>query len=292
MTGKNKKPTIHTLVEDIEKVFSPQSKAVPTDEDLKTFSKNVSEAIVSTFIRNREKGGHDYSLRMSNIGKPSRQLWYETRQDPETTEPLSYSLLLKFLYGSILEELMVLLCRTAGHVVTEQQKEYKLEGVVGHQDARVDDIIVDFKSASGRSFKKFKDHSLLEDDPFGYIAQLSSYAQAAGEKEAAFIAIDKQSGEITLMPLHQMEMINAKDRITYLKGAIQQATPPEKCYLPVEEGKSGNYKLSIGCVYCKFKKECWSEANNGKGLRTFQYANGIRFFTDVKKQPRVDEVFI
>ena len=97
-----------------------------------------------------------------------------------------------------------------------------------------------------------------------YIAQLSSYAQAAGEKEAAFIAIDKQSGEITLMPLHQMEMINAKDRITYLKGAIQQATPPEKCYLPVEEGKSGNYKLSIGCVYCKFKKECWSDANNGK----------------------------
>ena len=144
MPAQNKKPTINTLIEDIEKVFSPKSKAVPTDEALKTFSKNVSEAIVSTFIRNREKGGHDYSLRMSNIGKPSRQLWYETRQDPKTTEPLSYSLLLKFLYGSILEELMVLICRTAGHVVTEQQKEYELEGVVGHQDARVDDVYCRF----------------------------------------------------------------------------------------------------------------------------------------------------
>ena len=43
-------------------------------------------------------------------------------------------------------------------------------------------------------------NNLSEDDPFGYIAQISAYAEANGVERAAFLAIDKQSGEICLYP--------------------------------------------------------------------------------------------
>ena len=65
---------------------------------------------------------------------------------------------------------------------------------------------------------------------------------------------------------------------------------PDKCYSSVPDGKSGNYKLPVGCVYCGHKRDCWSDSNNGKGLRVFKYARGKRFLTDVRKEPEVEEV--
>jgi hypothetical protein len=56
------------------------------------------------------------------------------------------------------------------------------------------------------------------------------------------------------------------------------------------DGASGNRKLAIGCLYCSHKRTCWSDANQGKGLRVFQYAKGHRFLTNVGKEPNVDEV--
>jgi hypothetical protein len=48
---------------------------------------------------------------------------------------------------------------------------------VGHQDAIIDGVLVDCKSASGVGFDKFKYNKLAEDDPFGYVAQLSATQQ-------------------------------------------------------------------------------------------------------------------
>ena len=282
--------SLHTLVQDIEEILSSRKNVSPSEEDLETFAVNVKEALVSTFLRNNLPEERRNKLRMSNIGRPDRQLWYELNQKEEELQDLPYTLLIKFLYGSILEELLVLLCKTAGHSVTEQQREHNILGIKGHQDAKVDGVIVDFKSASGRGFLKFKDHSLLEDDPFGYIPQLSAYVQASGEKEAAFIAIDKQSGEIAVMPVHYMEMINAPERIKNLKTVLSSSDVPNRCYSDEPEGKSGNYKLSIGCVFCKFKKECWSDVNDGQGIRAFKYANGTKYLTRIANLPRVEEI--
>ena len=178
----------------------------------------------------------------------------------------------------------------AGHTVTDEQKEVEVEGVKGHQDAIIDGVLVDCKSASGRGFDKFKNNYVSSDDPFGYIAQLSSYAEANGLSDAAFLAINKQSGEICLSKVHSMEMINAAERVKYIKDIIKQDTPPAKCYEPVPDGKSGNYKLAIGCIYCDYKRDCWMDANNGKGLRVFDYATNPRYLTQVSKTPNVDEI--
>ena len=198
---------------------------------------------------------------------------------------------IKFLYGHILESLLVFLCKSAGHPVTDQQKELKIGGVVGHQDARVDNVLVDFKSASSFSFKKFKEGAIFTDDPFGYIAQLSAYAQANKVKEAGFVVIDKSSGEITYCPVHHMEMINAEERINHLKKMVKSPILPDRCYDDIPDGKSGNRRLAIGCVFCEHKHDCWSSANGGKGLRNFKYANSSKFLTHVERTPDVEEIY-
>jgi len=35
---------------------------------------------------------------------------------------------------------------------------------------------------------------------------------------------------------------------------------------------------------------CWSDANQGKGIRTFKYSNGTRELVQVVKTPDVEEV--
>ena len=183
-----------------------------------------------------------------------------------------------------------MLSSLSGHTVTDEQKEVEVEGVKGHQDAMIDGVLVDCKSASGRSFDKFKSNNLLEDDPFGYIAQISAYAEANDVDKAAFLVIDKSTGQICLSSVHSMEMINAGNRVKHIKKMVSGNQIPDRCYAPVADGKSGNYKLPIGCVYCRHKSMCWSDANQGKGIRVFEYAKGKRYLVQVGKEPDVPEV--
>ena len=128
------------------------------------------------------------------------------------------------------------------------------------------------------------------EDPFGYMYQLGSYANALGKNKGYFLSVDKSSGELNLLNVN-LKKINAPERIDFLKGALVQDEPPDRCYKPIEDA-SGNHKLPIGCKFCDFKVECWKDANNGVGLRRFNYANGPEFFTHVEKLPRVEEDFV
>jgi hypothetical protein len=77
---------------------------------------------------------------------------------------------------------------------------------------------------------------------------------------------------------------------TKRKQAMVKGSIPDRCYPPVEDGKSGNLKLSVGCSYCGYKFKCWDDVNEGKGLRTFIYSNGPRFLVNVEREPDVYEV--
>jgi hypothetical protein len=280
---------IETLVEDIYSLFSLDPIKMDekeVDKHIDTFGEMLKVHIKAFMYESpRTKG----NLRLSGIGKPDRQLWYDVNSKKEI-EDLKPSTRIKFLYGYILEELLLLCSSIAGHKVTDQQKEVSVEGVLGHQDSMIDDILVDCKSASGFAFKKFKENNLINDDPFGYIAQISAYAQANGVNQAAFLVIDKSSGEICLTPVHQMEMIDAKERVKYLKGLVSEGNAPARCYNAIPDGESGNLKLPIGCVYCSHKRECWSDSNQGHGIRAFKYSRGTTYLVKVVKEPKVDEV--
>jgi hypothetical protein len=243
-------------------------------------------AVVSSLLGDT----HEDKLRMSGIGKKDRKLWYEMNTPRDKREQLNGPTYIKFLYGNILEALLVLLTKASGHIVTDQQKELEIEGVKGHTDGCVDGVVVDFKSASSYGFKKFVDGSLANNDPFGYIAQISAYTKAQKKTEAAFIAIDKSGGDIAVAKVHAMDMINPEARIKKIKEVVANAVPPERCYAPVPDGKSGNLGLDSSCGYCDFRFMCWSDSNGGRGLRTFAYANGPKSFVHVEKLPQVEEI--
>jgi hypothetical protein len=273
MTAAQK--TIDTLVEDIYSLFTSNEPTKIPANVLQEFAKDVTDAVVSSLTEERKPRNN---LRLSMIGQPARKVWYSVRSTEQ--EELAGSDYIKFLYGDILEALLVFLSKVSGHKVSDQQKQVVLNDVVGHQDAVVDDVLVDFKSASSFSFKKFTEGMVFKDDPFGYVAQLSAYAQANNAKEAGWVVIDKTTGKIAYCPVHQMEMINATQKIDYLRNAIKDSEPPSRCYDDVPDGKSGNMQLAVGCNYCPYKFDCWSDANNGKGLRAFQYANSVKYLTN------------
>ena len=284
--------TIDTLVADIYSLFES---SVPdmSDDEVDNIIDKFGDALkvhLKRFIYEEERRRD--TLRLSAIGKPERQQWYSASPHSKVKEniELQGKDKIKFLYGYILEELLLTLSSLAGHEVKDEQKEVSIEGVLGHQDAVIDNVLIDCKSSSGRGFDKFKNNYVSSDDPFGYIAQISSYAEANGLTEAAFLAINKQTGEICLSKVHSMEMINASDRVKYIKDMVNQSNPPAKCYSDVPDGKSGNRKLDVGCIYCDYKRDCWKDANDGQGLRVFDYATNPRYLTQVFKMPNVEEI--
>jgi hypothetical protein len=280
---------INTIVEDIYELFNltPIERDEKEVDDLIDNFGEMLKVHIKEFMYSKPRTSGN--LRLSAIGKPDRQLWYDVNTET-TEEQLPPSTRIKFLYGYILEELLLLCASIAGHTVEDQQKEVTVEGVLGHQDAVIDGVLVDCKSASGFSFKKFESNTIADDDPFGYMAQISAYAQANGIAEAAFLVIDKSTGKICLTPVHSMEMVNASTRVKHLKKVVKGNGVPSKCYAAVPDGKSGNLKLAVGCVYCRHKSMCWSDANQGKGIRTFKYSNGTRELVEVVKTPDVEEV--
>jgi len=278
--------SIDTLVQDIYNLFSDIENDID-DTVIEEFGDNIKTHLKAALLDNRNEGRNN--LRLSAIGRPDRQIWYDVNLNGKS-ESISSPTRIKFLYGYILEELLIALSKLAGHTVTDTQKELDIQGVKGHQDCVIDGVLVDCKSTSPRGYEKFDKGDLVSDDPFGYIAQISAYSEANGVDEAAFLAINKQSGDICLAPVHSLEMINAGDRVSYLKSLVENKSPPNKCYSDVKEGASGNRRLGTSCLYCNHKKECWKDANDGKGLRVYNYARGYRYLTKVVREPDVEEI--
>ena len=257
-------------------------------EDLiEEFGESIKDVIRSWSVPQQRDG---FALRMSNIGKPMRQLWFDKNSKINNNKILPATFI-KFLYGHLLEELVLLLAKMSGHEVTDQQKEIEVSGIKGHMDCKIDGEVVDIKSASGFSFSKFSKGLLSEEDPFGYLAQLAAYEHAEGTNNGGFLAINKETGELAFYQPEELDKPNVKLRIKDLKHKLDLVNPPELCYDPIPEGKSGNMRIAKNCVYCPHKFECHKDSNNGEGLRVFKYSKGPMYFTKVVKKPKVDEVY-
>jgi hypothetical protein len=273
---------LDTLVSDVYALL--ESKKLSDTGLVEKYSKTVGEVLGSRF----EDKARLPTLRMSNIGRPLRQLWYEL--NGYKGEEVRGQTLLKFAYGDATESLLVFLAQASGHTVERLQEEVEVDGVKGHIDCVIDGTLVDIKSCSAYSFRKFQDGSLLEEgnDPFGYVAQLSGYAHALN-LPAAWIAFDKQSGEICVLklPKETIDEYDVASRIGLVRTTCSQSEPPGRCYQDEADGKSGNRKLAVSCSYCAYKFECWKDSNNGEGLKTYIYSTGPRYLTNVTREPKV-----
>lgn len=282
---------IDTLIEDVYAVLTDgYNKTDDNEQVIDAFGEALKELLRS---RLSPRGPSNGLLRLSGIGKPARQLWYDSRGYER--EALTGDKLLKFLYGDIIEEILLTLAKLSGHTVTHEQQVVKVAGIKGHMDAVIDGHVVDVKSASPFAFKKFEKATLAIDDPFGYMQQISAYTEAVPDsKGSAFWAMNKVDGNLTLYQPSPSMLPDTTERVEYLKGMLEEDSPPERCYDVEVDFKTGNEKLSIGCVFCDFKKECWKDANGGEGLKGYKYAAMPfpLYLTKTVKLPRVDEIDI
>jgi hypothetical protein len=280
---------LNTLVDDIYKKLSVLGKGKSlnlSEESIEQFGESMKDVLrhwSTPTPRSTE------TLRMSNIGRPNRQLWYDMKTEQQAQE-IPPSTFIKFLYGHMLEEVVLLLVKLAGHTVSDEQKNVKIKGIEGHMDCVIDGEVIDVKTASGYAFKKFKDGTLAEDDTFGYMSQLAGYEAGHGTSNGGFLAMNKESGELALYIPEELDKPNIETKIDTVKKSLKKSAPPELCYKPIPDGSSGNMKLPRGCFFCRHKLECHKDSNNGKGLRVFKYSKGLSYLTQVVKEPRVDEI--
>ena len=283
------KKKLNTLVDDIYKKLSVLGKGKSlnlSEETIEQFGESMKEVLRHWSTPNPRSVE---TLRMSNIGRPNRQLWFDMKTEQQAQE-IPPSTFIKFLYGHMLEEVVLLLVKLAGHTVSDEQKNVKIKGIEGHMDCVIDGEVIDVKTASGYAFKKFKNGTLAEDDTFGYMSQLAGYEAGHGTSNGGFLAMNKENGELALYIPEELDKPNIETKIDTVKKSLKKQTPPELCYLPIPDGTSGNMKLPRGCFFCRHKVECHKDSNNGKGLRVFKYAKGLTYLTQVVKEPKVEEI--
>lgn len=265
---------IETLVEDIYSVFDRPQNIDPVVA--RSFGERLAGMLVSRIAERKTRA----TLRLSNLGKPCvRQLWYSINT-PELGEPLAGHTRIKFLFGDIIEYVVLFLAELAGHRVEYNQQEVEINGVKGHIDATINGELVDVKSASPYSFNKFKDGLKPEDDAFGYLTQLGAYGYALGHKRGHFIPVNKVLGHVHV-DTHELPEVDYEQIVKDRQEALASNTPPERGFSDEPDGASGNRKLGVNCSYCDFKISCWP------GLRTIPYSNGPRFLTKVVREPKL-----
>lgn len=272
---------IQTIVADIYKVVG--SKDGWFDSVAEGFSGELGLKLVE-----RAKPREEVSrLRLSQMGEQcQKQLWYSIHQ-PSLQEILAPYVRIKFLYGDILESLLIAMSKAAGHEVTGEQDAVYVDGITGHRDCVIDGCLVDVKSADSRSFEKIKSRQMA-DDPFlsSYLDQLDGYLVGSASdslvrvKDRAYIlAIDKTLGHITLYE-HKLREQHIRDRIKSYKECVASDKPPSCTCKTVPDGESGNIKLGAKASYSGYKHVCFPK------LRTFLYSGGPRYLTHVAREPR------
>lgn len=279
---------IDTLVPDIYNLLdnlNHNKDLSITKEMADEFGSNIAKALIHWASPRKQNKG----IRMSNIGKPLRQLWYDIKLESEPPKPHP-SVQIKFLYGHLLEEVLLMLVKLAGHTIEDEQKEISVSGVKGHIDCVIDGEVVDIKSASKFAFKKFSDGTLGENDNFGYLSQLAGYEEALKKNNGGFLVINKETGELCLFKPDDIDKPNIKNKIKNIKHSLKLDSPPERCYNPIPEGAKGNMKLPNICTYCPHKFICHEDANDGEGLRVFKYSKGQIYFTKIMSLPKVQEI--
>jgi hypothetical protein len=241
---------------------------------------SVSSAVQRSFGKHEHRG-----LRLSGLGpKCPCALWYSIHH-PELDEPLPPYAKIKYAYGHIIEHMIIGLAKAAGHTVEGEQDEINLDGILGHRDCVIDGCIVDVKSTATRSFLKFRDKTLAQDDSFGYLDQLDGYVLGSMDdpvvrvKDRGYIlAVDKQLGHLALYE-HRIRSEAIKERIQDYKEIVNQSTPPAcRCGI-VKDGEGGNLKLDTKASYSAQKFNCHPE------IRTFLYADGPRYLVRVVRRP-------
>lgn len=278
-------PSIDTLIPDIYRVIEGQGGWDATIT--KYLADTITEVAESRFAE--EQAPRD-TLSLSGLGNPcDREMWLKVNKG-DLAAPLKAETLGTFFYGDLLEALVIALAKAAGHDVQGEQDVLYVNGIKGHRDCVIDGWTVDVKSASSYSFDKFASGKLRENDPFGYISQLSSYIYAGQDDplvtektKGAFLVVKKDRFKLCLDKHDFTEELKVKEQEVEAKKTMVAGEEPDRLPPVPQSATSPNTKLGLKCGYCSFKDYCWPEA------RTFYYSTGPVDLITVNKVPKVPE---
>ena len=238
-------------------------KSTMSDATIKQVADDVTDALKRQFGSGKTRG--DFILRMSNVGRPTCQLWFDKNQ-PEKALPLPTTFVMNMMLGDIVEAVFKGLLKEAG-VEYEDAKQITLEvdddtSINGTYDIVIDGAVDDVKSASNWSYQnKFDSYeSLAAKDGFGYVAQLAGYAKAAGKRVGGWWVINKANGQFKYVPATGLDI---DKEIAHIKQTAEKIKDNkfERCFEPVPEtfrGKpTGNTVLNENCIFCAYRFSCW-----------------------------------
>ena len=181
---------LHQYMED-----AVQGKTEMSEETIEQVANDVADAMRRQFGSGKKRG--DFKLRMSNVGRPTCQLWYE-KNKPEVALPKPTTFIMNMMLGDIVEAVFKGLLREAG-VRYEEPEHVTLEldgtSVNGTYDIVIDGAVDDVKSASHWSYtNKFESYDkLASGDGFGYVGQLAGYAKASGKDVGGWWVVNNLS---------------------------------------------------------------------------------------------------
>ena len=224
--------------------------------------KDIGEALKRQFGKKTKR--RKFNLRMSNIGRPSCQLWFE-KNKPEKSDPLPTTFVMNMMLGDIVEAVFKGLMREAKIDFQNSERVHlNVAGkkVSGTYDLVLNDAVDDIKSASDWSYRnKFESFETVSaDDAFGYVGQLAGYAKAMGKKAGGWWVVNKANGSFKYIPASDLDV---DKEVAKLEENVKTVTLNKfkRCYEPEEEtfrGKpTGNRILGKTCSFCRYKHSCW-----------------------------------
>ena len=251
--------------------------------------KDIGEALKRQFGSRTKR--RKFQLRMSNVGRPSCQLWFEKNM-PEKSDPLPTTFVMNMMLGDIVEAVFKGLMKEAKIKFEDSDKVYLNladEKVSGTYDLVLDDAVDDIKSASDWSYRnKFESFDTLSaDDAFGYVGQLAGYAKALGKKAGGWWVVNKANGSFKYVPAENIDVDNEVKKLEE-NVKVVKSNVFKRCYESEEEtfrGKpTGNRVLSKTCSFCRYKHSCWENLQELPSLLSKAKDPKIVSYVSIRKE--------
>lgn len=289
-------PSIDTLVPDIYKLLDNPNRDWEFDVEREAQLGGRMIRHIRDEISDPDRSSRDPNERYVTQFTSScpRRIWYEAACDERIREGMREKIAghnrFKFVYGDLIEEVVLYLAELAGHDVADCQKRLTLDmgnfTVAGRIDAIIDGVLIDVKSMEGFSFDRLLKGTW--DDKFGYSRQLGIYYHMLNGEGyqldgAGILAVNKVNGR---MLVHK---VSKDDMYQGIKTLHDFSHDPDKFTLPNREvtNKFGNTVLKAGCAYCPFKFDCYKDEG---GLTVYGYSEGPTFVVGKHKVPKVPDI--
>ena len=262
--------------------------SIMSEEIIDRVTDEIRDSLKKQFV---DKSNNNFRLRMSNLGRPYCQLWFD-KNKPETALPRPTTFVMNMMLGDIVEAVFKGLLTEAGVEYGDSESVSLNIGehtINGTYDLTIDGAVDDVKSASDWSYRnKFESFETLRDgDAFGYVGQLVGYAKATGLKPGGWWVVNKANGSFKYVPATGVD--EEKEMLNIMKTVKTVDTNKfKRCFEPVEEtfrGKAtGNKMLCKECSFCDYRKACWPKLKELPAVKSQAKQPKIVSYVELKEE--------